>query len=57
MWALAECVTNPGHVAELLSHLRTPAGDHAEQFQVVIRATFQDNVPVDIRYVTHRVLG
>jgi len=57
MWALAESVTNPGHVAELLAHLRTPAGEYAEQFQVVIRATFQDNVPVDIRYVTHRVLG
>jgi len=57
MWALAESVTNPGHVAELMLHLRTPAGEYAEQFQVVIRATFQDNVPVDIRYVTHRVLG
>ena len=57
MWALAESVTNPGHAAELLSHLRTPADEYAEQFQIVIRATFQDNVPVDIRYVTHRVLG
>ncbi len=56
MWALAESVTNPGHAAELLAHLRTPSGGCAEEFQLIIRATFQSNVPVDIRYVTHHVL-
>jgi hypothetical protein len=57
MWALAESVTNPGHAAEVLSHLRTPSGEYAEEFQIVIRATFRSNVPVEIRYVTHHVLG
>jgi len=56
MWALAESVTNPEHVAEIMSHLLLPSGQYAENFQVVIRATFQSNVPVKIRYVTHHVL-
>lgn len=56
MWALAESVTNPGHVAELMSRLKTSSGSYPEQFQVVIRATFQSNVPIDIRYVAHRIL-
>ncbi len=56
MWALAESVTNAAHVAEILAQLRTPSGQYAEEFQIVIRATFQSNVPVQIRYVTHHVL-
>lgn len=54
MWALAESVTNPGHAAELLGRLRLPSGEYPEEFQVVIRATFQSNVPVGIYYVAHR---
>ena len=57
MWALAESVTNPEHVAEIMSHLRTASGQYAETFQIVIQATFQSNVPVKIRYVTHHVLS
>ena len=56
-WALAESVTNPGHAAELLSRLRTSEGEYPPEFQVVIRATFRSNVPVEIRYVTHRLLS
>jgi hypothetical protein len=56
MWALGESVTNTAHVAEILSQLRMPAGQYNEEFQIVIRATFQSNVPVQIRYVTHHVL-
>jgi hypothetical protein len=56
MWALAESVTNPVHVRELLTHLRAPSGEYPEEFQILIRATFRSNVPVEIRYVTHRVL-
>jgi len=55
MWALAESVTNPGHAAALLSHLRLPSGRYPEQFQIVIRATFASNVPIGIDYVTHHV--
>lgn len=57
MWALAEAVTNPEHVSNILSHLQTPSGQYAESFQVVIHATFQSNVPVKIRYVTHHILA
>jgi hypothetical protein len=55
MWALAECVTNPEHVAVLMAQLRTPSGEYAETFQAIIKATFRSNVPVKIEYVTHRV--
>lgn len=54
-WALAECVTDPAHVKELVSHLRQPSGELPSSFQVVIQATFESNVPIKVRYVTHRV--
>jgi hypothetical protein len=56
-WALAEYVTNPSHVADLISHLRTPSGALPEAFQVLIQATFESNVPIRIRYVTHHPLA
>lgn len=55
MWALAECVTTPAHVKEILSHVRLASGECPDAFQVVIQATFESNVPIKIRYVTHRV--
>ena len=55
MWALGECVTDPAYVKQIVSHLRLPSGECPESFQVVIQATFESNVPVKIRYVTHRV--
>jgi hypothetical protein len=54
-WALAECVTNPAHVKEIVSHLRLASGECPPAFQVVIQVTFESNVPVKIRYLTHRV--
>lgn len=56
MWALAESVTNPGHAARVFAPLRAASARYPEQFQVVIRATFQANIPIEIRYATHRVL-
>jgi len=55
MWALAEGVTNPNHAAQLFSQLRSPTGHYPDQFQIVIRAVFRSNVPVEIAYVTHHV--
>ncbi len=55
-WALAESVTNPRRVAEFLAPLQLPSGLYAQNFQVVVQATFQANVPVRIRYVAHRIL-
>lgn len=56
-WALAESVTNPELVRELMSHVLLPSGQYAETFQIVVQATFQANVPVKTRYVTHRLLS
>ncbi len=55
MWALAEAVTSPARVQEIISHLILPSGECPPAFQVVISATFESNVPVKLRYVTHRV--
>jgi hypothetical protein len=54
LWALAQYVTNPAHVKELISHVHLPSGELPSAFQVVIEATFESNVPIKIRYVTHR---
>jgi hypothetical protein len=55
MWALAQSVTEPARVKEIMSHVMTAAGDLPATFQVVIEATFESNVPINIRYVTHHV--
>ena len=55
MWALAQSVTDPARVKELMSHVLTPSGDCPATFQVLIEATFESNVPISIRYVTHHV--
>ncbi len=56
LWALAQGVTHPEHVREIMGHLRLPSGEYPKAFQVVVQATFQANVPTRIRYVTHRAL-
>lgn len=55
LWALGESVTDPARVQELVSHLRLPSGELPAAFQAVIEATFESNVPIKVRYVTHRV--
>jgi hypothetical protein len=55
-WALAEYVTNPISMRELVQHLKLPSGDLPDAFQVLLRVTLQAQVPVRIRYVTHQVL-
>ncbi len=55
MWALAEAVTSPARVQEIMSRVILPSGESPPAFQVVIAATFESNVPVKIRYATHRV--
>lgn len=56
-WALAEYITNPISMRELLQHLKTPAGDLPEAFQVVLQVTLQSQVPVRVRYATHHVVA
>jgi hypothetical protein len=55
MWALAEAVTAPARVKEIISHVLLPTGDSPPAFQIVISATFESNVPIKIGYVTHRI--
>jgi hypothetical protein len=55
IWALAEAVTNPARVQEIMAHVLPSSGEAPAAFQVVISASFESNVPVKIRYVTHRV--
>jgi len=54
LWALAEAVTSPFWVHEIVSHLASPSGEIPSAFQVLISASFEGNVPIKIRYVTHR---
>jgi hypothetical protein len=46
-------VTNPGHAAQLFPTCARRRDNNPDEFQLVIRATFQSNVPVGIQYVTH----
>jgi hypothetical protein len=55
MWALAQSVTDPARVKEIMSHVLSPSGDRPAAFQILIEATFESNVPISIRYVTHHV--
>jgi hypothetical protein len=57
MWALAQSVTDPSRVKEIMSHVMSSSGELPATFQIVIEATFESNVPINIRYVTHHVYG
>ena len=54
MWALAQTVTDPARVRDIMSRVAA-SGDQPSAFQVLIEATFESNVPISIRYVTHHV--
>ncbi len=55
MWALAQSVADPVRVKEIMSHVMTPSAERPAAFQVLIEATFESNVPINTRYVTHHV--
>jgi hypothetical protein len=55
MWALAQSVAEPGRAKEVISHVLSPSGELPSSFQILIEATFESNVPISIRYVTHHV--
>ena len=56
-WALAEYVTNPASMRELIGRLKLPSGDLPEAFQVVLRVNLQSQVPMRVRYATHHVVA
>ncbi len=63
-WGSAIYLTSADHVKDLVSRLRQPSSQIAGQlseklpgaFQVLIKVNIQTQVPVQISYVTHRVL-
>lgn len=55
-WAASEYVTEAHHARDLVARLRLPSGRLPEAYQVLIRAKFKEQVPIEMSYVTHRVL-
>ena len=55
-WAATEYVTRPQHAKDLVSRLRLASGKLPESYQVVIRTKVREQVPIEMSYVTHRVL-
>lgn len=55
-WALAEYMTNPEHAKEMYAKMRLPNGKMPEFYQAVVKAVFRAQNPIQIEYVTHRVL-
>jgi hypothetical protein len=54
-WAAAQYVTEPTHVKELVARLGLAGpGRLPSSYQVVVRARFKQDVPVEVSYVTHR---
>jgi hypothetical protein len=56
-WALAEYLTSPEHAKEMYNKMRLPDGRMPEFYQVVVKAVFRAQSPIQIEYVTHRALG
>jgi hypothetical protein len=54
--AAVEFATQPRYAAELTARLRGENGEMPGAFQVVVRAKFKSQTPVEIRYVSHRLL-
>jgi hypothetical protein len=53
--AAAEWLTQPVRAKELVRRLRQPSGEIPRYFQVVIRVTFKQGIPVESSYVFHHV--
>ncbi len=51
-----EYVTQPEYAKELVSRVAKSAGSLPDCYQVIIHVRFKQQVPVEIGYVTHRVL-
>lgn len=55
-WGVAQYLTTPRHAREMFEHLRLPSGPLPECYQVLIKVRFKNQVPIDVLYVTHRIL-
>jgi len=52
----AEWLTQPWHARELVAKMRTASGELPRHFQVVLKVTFKQGIPVQSSYVYHHVL-
>jgi hypothetical protein len=55
-WALAEYLTSPEHARELYAKVHQADGRMPDFYQVVVKAIFRAQTPIQLEYVTHRVL-
>ena len=55
--AAAEWLTQPWRAKELVQHLRMPNGRIPRHFQVVVKVSFKQGIPVQSSYVFHHVLN
>ena len=53
----AEWLTQPWRAKELVSRLRLPSGNIPRHFQVVLRVSFKQGIPLQSAYVFHHALG
>ena len=56
-WALAEYLTSPEHAKEMYDKMHLPSGKMPEFYQVLVKVQFRAQSPIQIEYVTHRVLS
>ena len=47
-WAAVEYVTEAAHARDMVSRLRQSSGELPKSYQVVIKARFKEQVPVEI---------
>jgi hypothetical protein len=52
-----QAFTDPALARMLVERIRTQAGEVPPYFQIVLKVKFHDGVPVDVSYVTHRVIS
>lgn len=56
VWALAEYLTDPPTVKELVGNLRQASGQMPRAWEAILRIRYKAQVPVQIQYVTHHAL-
>ncbi len=55
-FAAAEWLTDPSRARELIRRLRTPKGEIPRYFQVVLKVSFKQGIPVESSYLFHHGL-
>lgn len=56
-WAAAEYVSNPTLMRDMMRRISPDLRSIPERYQVLIRCTFKNQVPLQSQYLTHHVIG